>query len=239
MAASVTVSARFNGPLHFGNGGYSAGLAAALLDGPVEATLRSPVPLDTPMSADVEDGGVRIHDGERLVIEAQRVPGFEIDLPDPVGTEEARDAMGRYPGEEEGEFSRCFVCGRGRDDTLGVFTGRVDGRDVVASTWTPPEWTAGEGGRVRPEFIWSVLDCPTFFGAYVDVDDVTELPLSVLGRITARIDALPSAGEEHVLMSWPLGFDGRKAESGAALLRAGGELLAAARAIWIEPTKGE
>src|SRR5262245_4725240 len=151
MAAPVVVPARFNGPLHFGNGGYSAGIAAALLDGPVEATLRSPVPLDTPMTVSEENGGVQVLDGERLVIEARPVPGFEIDVPDPVDAAEARDAMGRYPGEEEGEFSRCFVCGRARDDTLGVFSGRVEGREVVASAWTPPEWTANGDGRARPE----------------------------------------------------------------------------------------
>jgi hypothetical protein len=144
--------------------------------------------------------------------------------------------MGRYLGEDEGPFSRCFVCGRGRDDSLGVFAGRVDGRDVVASTWTPPEWTAGEDGRARPEFVWAVLDCPTFFGAYIDVE---ELPLSFLGRITARIESLPVVGEEHVLMSWPLGIDGRKAESGVALLTAEGEVLASARAVLIEARKGE
>ena len=42
MAEPVIVPARFNGPLENGNGGYSAGIAAAMLEGPVEATLRQP-----------------------------------------------------------------------------------------------------------------------------------------------------------------------------------------------------
>jgi hypothetical protein len=217
MAASVIVAERFNGPLENGNGGYSAGVAAALLEGPVESTLRRPVPLDKPLRAVRDDGAVRLLAGEEVIVEARQVPEFEIEIPDPVAPEVAREAMGRYLGEDEGPFSRCFVCGRGRADSLGVFAGRVDGRDVVASTWTPPEWTAGEDGRARPEFVWAVLDCPTFFGAYIDVE---ELPLSFLGRITARIESLPVVGEEHVLMSWPLGIDGRKAESGVALLTA-------------------
>ena len=116
------------------------------------------------------------------------MPDFEIEVPEPVGLAEAREAMARYRGLDEGPFSRCFVCGLAREDSLGVFSGRVEGRDVVASTWTPPSWTAGEDGRVRPEFVWSVLDCPTFFGAYIDVE---ELPISFLGRITARIDSRP------------------------------------------------
>ncbi len=236
MGASLTVPERFNGPVGNGNGGYSAGIAAALLEGPVEATLRRPVPLGTPLAPIVEDGTARLLDRDRVIVEARRVPDFELEVPAPVSPAEARGAMGRYLGEEEGPFSRCFVCGIAREDSLGVFSGRVEGREVVASTWTPPDWTAGEGGRVRPEFVWSVLDCPTFFGAYIDVEEV---PLSFLGRITARIDSLPAIGEEHVLMSWPLGIDGRKAESGVALLTAAGEVLAAARAVLIEAKKGE
>ena len=236
MADPVIVSARFNGPLANGNGGYSAGLAATMLEGPVEATLRRPVPLDRPLNADSRDGGVRLLDGEDLVLEARETPGFEIDFPEPVGPAEAREAMGRYRGLDEGPFSRCFVCGLAREDSFEVFSGRVAGRDVVASTWTPPAWTAGDDGRARREFVWSVLDCPTFFGAYIHVE---ELPISFLGRITARIDSTPVAGEEHVVMSWPLGLDGRKAEAGVSLLSSGGEVLASARALLIEAKKGE
>ena len=47
MSDSVTIPARFNGPLDSGNGGYSAGALAALLDGAAEVSLRRPVPLDT------------------------------------------------------------------------------------------------------------------------------------------------------------------------------------------------
>jgi len=236
MPASVIIPERFNGPLENANGGYSAGIAAALIDGPAEATLRSPVPLEMPLRTLTENGTARLFDGDQVVVEARRMPEFAIEVPDPVSPAQAREAMSRYPGEAEGPFSRCFVCGLAREDTLEVFSGRVEGRDVVASSWTPPDWTAGENGRARPELVWAVLDCPTFFGAYLDVE---ELPLSFLGRITARIDALPAIGEEHILMSWPLGIDGRKAVSGVALLTAGGDVLAAAKAMWIEARKGE
>jgi hypothetical protein len=236
MAASVIVPARFNGPLSNGNGGYSAGVAAAMLDGPVEATLRLPVPLDRPLRASVEDGVALLLDGEEPIVEARRAPGFEIEVPAPVGRAEAREAMGRYRGLDDGPFSRCFVCGRAREDSFGVFAGRVDGREVVASTWTPPEWAAGADGRVRPEFVWSVLDCPTFFAAYIDRE---ELPLSFLGRVTARVDSLPVAGEDYIVMAWPLGAEDRKAEAGVALLTGDGETLAAARALLIEAKKGE
>ncbi len=236
MAATLQVPARFNGPLSNGNGGYSAGVVAGALEGPAEVTLKRPVPLDTPLRTSEKDGAALLLDGDELIAEAKRAPGFEIEVPAPVGPAEAREAMGRYRGLEDGPFSRCFVCGRAREDSFGVFAGRVDGRDVVASTWTPPEWTADGNGRVRPEFVWSVLDCPTFFAAYIDVD---ELPLSFLGQITARVGSAPAAGEEHVVIAWPLGADGRKAEAGAAVLSADGEALATARALLIEAKKGE
>jgi hypothetical protein len=84
---------------------------------------------------------------------------------------------------------------------------------------------------VRPEFIWAVLDCPTFFAAYMDRD----LPISFLARLTARIDAPVKAGEEHVVIAWPIEADGRKSFAGSTVLSAQGEVLARARALLIEP----
>jgi hypothetical protein len=54
-AGSISIPPRFNGPLENGQGGYSAGIAAGLLDGAVEVTLRRPVPLDTDLAMVRED----------------------------------------------------------------------------------------------------------------------------------------------------------------------------------------
>ncbi len=112
-----------------------------------------------------------------------------------------------------------------------MFAGAVEGREVVASPWTPPSWTADAAGHVLPEFVWAVLDCPTYFALYMD----GELPMSVLGRLSARIDAPVLAGEEHVVIAWPMESDGRKRHAGAAVLSPDGEALAVARALLIEP----
>jgi hypothetical protein len=229
---SVSIPARFNGPLENGQGGYSAGIAAALVGGAAEVTLRRPVPLDTELAvARNDDGALQLLDGDALVVEARPAPDLEIDVPPEVTPKEARRASAAYRGVHDGPFSRCFVCGLARDDALGVFAGDVEGRDVVASPWTPPAWTADGAGTVRREFVWAALDCPTFFAAYIG----QELPMSVLGRLTARIDAPVRAGEEHVVMAWPLEVDGRKRTAGAAVLSAEGEPLAVARALMIEP----
>lgn len=232
MPELLSIPSRFNGPLDSGNGGYSAGVLAGLLQGAAEVNLRRPVPLDTTLEVAREDErSVRLLDGESLVAEARAAPDLEVQVPSPVSPREARAAMERYRGRPDGIFSRCFVCGPAREDAFGVFAGEVDGRELVASSWTPPAWTADDAGNVRGEFVWAVLDCPTYFALYMD----GEMPLSVLARLTGRVDAPVRAGEEHVVISWPLEVDGRKHHAGSAVLSAEGETLAVARALLIEP----
>jgi hypothetical protein len=229
---SVSIPSRFNGPLESGNGGYCSGVAAGFVEGTAEVSLRRPIPLDTPLDvAREDDGSVRLLDGEEIVVEAQQVPELDVEVPEPVSPHEARVAAERYRGLTDGLFSRCFVCGRAREDAFGVFAGAVEGRGLVASPWTPPAWTADTAGHVRPELVWAVLDCPTYFALYTD----GELPLSVLARLTARIEAPVVAGEEHVVMAWPIEIDGRKHHAGAAVLSGDGETLAVARALLIAP----
>jgi len=231
LTQTLSIPARFNGPLASGNGGYSAGAVAGFLGGAAEVSLRSPVPLDTPLDVILENGSVRVLDGETLVAEAHALPELEVKVPEPVSLQEARRASERYRGLPDGPFSRCFVCGRAREDSLGVFAGEVKDRGLVASPWTPPPWAAGESGQVLPELVWAVLDCPTFFAAYLG----EELPISFLVRLGARIDAPVLAGEEHVVIAWPAGSDGRKRRAGSAVLSGDGEVLAAARALMVEP----
>src|SRR3954449_7919450 len=165
MSESLAIPSQFNGPLESGNGGYCSGVVAGLLDaGAAEVSLRRPVPLDSRLDVAREaDGSVRILDGEALVAEAHPAPDFDAEVPAPVSPHEARLASGRYRGSSDGPFSRCFVCGRARADAFGVFAGAVDARQLVASPWTPGSWTADAAGAVLPEFVWAVLDCPTFF----------------------------------------------------------------------------
>ena len=196
MPESLSIPRRFNGPLESGNGGYCSGIVASFLEGAAEVSLRRPVPLDTPLDVMREnDGSVRVLDGETLVAEARSAPEFHVEVLAPVSPAEARLAAARYRGRSDGPFSRCFVCGRAREDAFGVFAGAVEGRQLVASPWTPPSWTADTGGCVLPAFVWAVLDCPTYFALYTS----GELPMSVLARLTARIDAPVVAGEEHVV----------------------------------------
>ncbi|HEU5142672.1 MAG TPA: hypothetical protein VFU04_05890 [Solirubrobacterales bacterium] len=227
----LLIPARFNGPTESGNGGYASGAIAAYVGGSAAVSLRSPVPLDRPLEVKAEEGSARTLDGETLVAEAEAAPDFQLDVPSPVGIEEAREAGSRYRGVHGGQFSRCFVCGLDRDDGLRLFAGEVPGRDLVAAPWTPPEWVADDAAQVRPEVVWGALDCPTYFAAYLRED----LAVSFLGRMTARIDSPVRAGIEHVVIAWPISAEGRKRLAGSAVLDADGKALAVAEVLLIEP----
>jgi hypothetical protein len=190
------------------------------------------VPFDTPLNVVRQtEGSVDLIDGEALIAEARSVGRVEVEVPAAVSAQEAHLATTRYRGSSEGLFSRCFVCGQAREDAFGVFAGAVEGRQLVASPWTPPPWTGDADGWVLPEFVWAVLDCPTYFALYTS----GALPQSVLARLTARVDVPVVPGEEHVVIAWPIEADGRKRHAGSAVLSADGEILAVARALLIEP----
>lgn len=233
MPESLSIDSRFNGPRGSGNGGYSAGVVAGLLGGEAEVNLRRPVPLDSELRVVRDDGAVQVLDGDALVIEG-RAAAVDLEPPARVSPDEARFAAARYRGSADNVFSRCFVCGKSREDSFGVFAGPVEGRELVASPWTPPPWSADPAGRVRPEFVWAALDCPTYFAAYMG----EESTVSFLVRFTMRIDADIPAGSEHVVIAWPLEADGRKRHAGSALLSSDGETLAVASALLVEPRAG-
>ena len=229
-AETLTIPGRFNGPRDSGNGGYSCGLFASLIDGPAEVSLRAPVPVDTELrGVPRDDGGADILDGDMLVATVEPAAELDLEVPETVNLDEAREGSKLYRGVEDGPFSHCFVCGLARKDAFGVFAGEVEGKRVVASPWTPPAETAGGDGTVADEFAWAVLDCPTYFAAYYGED----LEMSVLARQQVRIDGPVRAGEEHVVIAWPISTDGRKRLTGCALLSAEGETLARGQVLMV------
>ena len=231
-AETIVVSSRFNGPRTSGNGGYTSGLLAKRFEGAAEVNLRSPVPLDQPLELSEDgEGGLRLGQGETPIAEARPAPELSVAVPAGVTPEEARRAAANYRGLDDGLFSHCFVCGRARADGFDVFAGRVGDRDLVATPWTPPAWTADAEGKVQPEFVWAALDCPTYFACHLE----GELTLSMLVRQRGHVHSPIAAGEEHVVVAWPIEINGRKRLSGAAVLSASGETLASADALLIEP----
>ena len=213
---------RYRGPLTSANGGYACGRLAAFVDADeVEVTLRLPPPLDRPLAVEREDGRVLLLDGDALVAEARPAP-VEVEPPAPVSVADAEAARERHARDWNADFGECYVCGL-REDGLEIRVGPVAGREPLHAAPV----ALREAG---PEFVWAAVDCP---GAYaVGAEGRGDI---VLGRMTARVDRVPDAGEECVATAWPLGEDGRKLYAGTALFTPNGELLALARQTWIVP----
>jgi len=212
----IVIDRRFRGPDVSGNGGYTCGLVARAVDGPAAVTLRLPPPLGVPLR--VDDG--RVWHGEALV--AEFAPA-EVDL-DPPAAPSWEAAVTAQRPDLDSPFPHCFVCGHARsDDGLHIHAGPVAGTSLVAAPWIPGDDTVGE------EFVWAALDCP---GAYAT--GAMGRGVVVLGRLAARVERVPRAGERCVVVGWPLGAEGRKHEAGTALY-SGDELVGVARAVWIEP----
>jgi hypothetical protein len=220
----ITFDRRFRGPLTSANGGYACGRLASLVHAPeVEVTLRLPPPLERPLEARRDGEHVALLDGDDLVAEA-RPSAVELVAPEPVAFDAAREAERRHVRVGSPVFRECFVCGiREEADGLAIHAGPVSGREPLhAATWVAHE--------VSPAIVWAAIDCP---GAYaVGAAGRGEV---VLGRMTGRVDRLPAVGERCVVAAWPLGEDGRKLYAGTALFGEGGETLAVARQVWIEP----
>jgi len=221
----ITIDRKYRGPLTSANGGYACGRLAAFVGaGQVEVTLRRPPPLDRPLRVAPDGRGVRLLDGDEIVAEAR--PAEVGVVPSaPVSVLDATEARSRHVRAGDAVlFAECFTCGiRTEADGLGVHVGAVAGREPLHAA----PITFVERSR---EVVWAAIDCP---GAYaVGAEGRGTL---VLGRMTARVDRLPEAGETCVVAAWPLGEDGRKLFAGTALFGHDGDLLALARQVWIEP----
>jgi hypothetical protein len=230
-ADTVTIPRRFNGPPDLGHGGYSCGAVAILVDSPIASvSLRRPIPLDTPMQVRRgADGVVTVLDGGEVAAEGEPA-ALELEVPDPVGIEAAREARTRNQWIGRHPFPTCFGCGTERDraEAIATILGPVEGHEVLADTWVPQDEFADSDGAVSRLFVWSALDCPT--GSVIAHDSGPH----VLARLTVDPTLAPvRAGEEHVLMAWRRAVDGRKIRGAAALLTAAGEVCAVAEGLWI------
>jgi hypothetical protein len=250
VSDDLIVPSRFCGPTSSGNGGWTAGALAAHVrhENPehrkdswpaISVSLRRPPPLDTPMVVTHGDGETLASYDGAVVARARLFEGDGPVTVEAVPADEAHAAMATYPGLASHPFPTCFSCGTGREvgDGLRIFPGRVSdqaGAVRTAATWTPDESLAenwhlyvDDVRRASLAVTWAALDC---IGAWAG--DLSER-LMVLGSMTARVDALPVIGEEHVVMGLALGSEGRKTFTASTLYDAEGRVVARAEHIWI------
>jgi hypothetical protein len=230
---TLRIPAFFNGPPESGNGGYTCGRVAELVDAEVsEVSLRSPPPLETALEVVREGDRVSVVHGDTLV--AEGAPSdLLVDMPDPVPASEveAAQAAGREQWAKGHPFPTCVVCGPARPDGFGIVPAALPGRNgLFGATWTPSEASDDGQGLVRTELVWAALDCPTS----APVANFGDGPAMVLASLTARLGCPLRVGEPHTILSWALGEDGRKRWSAAALYDSDGILTCASRALWIE-----
>lgn len=241
--STLIVPSRFNGPPTSGNGGYSCGAVAARFHGPCAVSLRRPVPLDEPLEVEAANGlasgfagdagdseALRVTASGELIAEATAAPELAPWSAPAVDLDAARDATSRFVPPAGGFFDHCFVCGRERHDGFCVVPGPVADDELVASTWTPPEWAADEDGAVLPEFVWAALDCPGYFALHG-----TSGTLAFLARQQTTITVPPRAGVEYVVVGIALSRSGRKGLAATAIQGADGEVLAHAEMVVVEP----
>jgi hypothetical protein len=229
---SVTIPNRFNGPAGSANGGYACGLLAGAIDGPAQVILRRPPPLGVELLIERAEDGVALQRGDTTI--AIGTPtNVELECPKPPTFAEAEEASQRYGGFIRHPFPTCFVCGARRSigDGLRIFPGRVSDASLIAAPWIPHKDLADGHGKVRPEFVWAALDCPT---GWVAMHMSPDEQVVVLGTFAVDHRRPLQAGSRYVIGAWPLGSERRKFFTGAALWSYEGDLHAVARATWIQ-----
>lgn len=224
------IPARHRGPPESGNGGIVSGrLAGLLAPGPVEVTLRAPIPLDRALQVGLRDGAVDLRDGETLIAEA-RTATLDLEAPGPVSWDVA-EACSRVGGSDaQSDFNHCFACGRGHGpkEGLRVWASAVPGRDMVAAALVADPAHGDADGFLPDPLLWAAIDCP---GAIAVGANQERMMLT--GRMVAEVTGRVRTGERAIVVGWPLGEDGRKLYSGTAIYNQAGELAARARITWI------
>lgn len=230
---TAIINQRFCGPPNSGNGGYSCGLLGKNIRGPAQVRLQSPPPLDTPLTISQESGDWLLKHENELVGIAKPA---QLDWvpPSPPTLAQARQGKNTFAGHSElNMFRGCFVCGPARDasDGLQIFTGNIEGTELVACDWQPTTDLLDDQGNTKAEFVWSALDCPGYFALNIPLDSGK---VFLLGQMTACIDKPVPGNQPLIIYAWKQFIDGRKHYSAAAIATAEGEVLARAEHLWIE-----
>lgn len=194
-------------------------------------TLRKPTPLDLTLNIERRSKTHAVLcQQETLIAEAQS-KAFQLEVPPPPTVAEAHNAESTYAGFKYHAYPSCFVCGpnRAAGDGLRIFPGELGNRAYVAATWVPDETLSTTGDKVEPEFVWAALDCPGYFSLLGKVGQYM-----LLGQMTAIQQKPIHTGQTAIVLGWAISSEGRKHFAGTAIYSPNGDVLARAKATWIE-----
>jgi hypothetical protein len=229
--SEIIVGQQFCGPPASGNGGYVCGRVADYIEGCARVRLSLPPPLEVPMELTQTADSIELAYNNQLI--AQAWPGtIDMDIPACPSLTEVREMSRCFPGFNHHMFPGCFVCGpeRKHGEGLRIFAGRTGQSNLVGCPWSPDPSLFDEQGRLQPRYIWAALDCPSA-GAFMD----TEMTPVLLGELSVRIDSTRiNPDQQLIIIGWELEASGRKHLTASALFNTDQELLACARATWIE-----
>jgi hypothetical protein len=232
--STVRFARHLMGPPGSANGGVVAGTLASHLDvdagRPIEVRLHRRVPLEQALSIEQSDATTALRSGPDVVATARCSTEVVADR-GPVAAEAARRprpivTVDGHPAPG------CFVCGPRNGRGLHLEPGDVDGSELLATTWWPPQELAGACGHLPAPIVWAALDCPSWYGA-------ARCAPALLGTITARCLRPVAVGAPVVVSGWGVRRDGRKSLGGSAIHDIDGELLAVALSVWIHPKEVE
>jgi hypothetical protein len=239
VIGKLTIPSGYVGPPGIANGGYVCGLMANFIDGPADVVIRRPTPVEQEMQVVASgDGHYYLMDGENVVVQA-KAASLDLEVPQPPNYEMAVGAAktsialkeSPYPGWKTlGIHPFCFCCGADGSAAKGlkIHPGRIDGSEIVAAPWIPAPELGNDSGYVRPEFIWTALDCP---GAFAFLELTDHRP-GMSGRLIGQIDLPLPAGEPCVVIAWPVAVDGKKLFAGTAVFNAEAQLVGRVLATW-------
>jgi hypothetical protein len=230
---TLRFDARFNGPPRSVNGGFASGAIAETLGGTASVRLIRPVPLEERIEVLVDDDGqsAEVTDSShRLLATATKLDPFTMIPPVTPRFADAEEARAASPLHGARHLlSNCVVCGAQRLDGLGVTPGPLKNRrDVLTAPFVPHERDT-VGGVVDPAAVWGALDCPSY-----PASALLDRRVGLLGTMAAHRNRDVFLGERLVVVGWTVHRHGRATDTASALLDENGDVVASARAVWIE-----
>ncbi|MET4637191.1 hypothetical protein [Mycetocola sp. 2940] len=230
---TIQLDARLNGPLGSANGGFASGMIAETLGGTASVRLIRRIPLERPLEVgmDADAGFATVTDfNHQLVAKVQRVDPFTMIPPVQPSFADAEVARASSPLQGARHLlSKCVVCGSERRDGLAVTPGPLENRsDVLAAPFVPVDRDTTDG-VVHPGAVWGALDCPSY-----PAQALLDRRLGLLGTLTAHRNRDVLLGERLVAVGWTVQRHGRSTQTASALLDGRGDVVASARAVWVE-----
>ncbi|HEY5877561.1 MAG TPA: hypothetical protein VIU11_01535 [Nakamurella sp.] len=218
-----------NGPRGYVNGGIGCGTLAGFVGGTATVTLRAPVPVGVPLDVRSVPAGVELTLADRVLADAVPADPFDVEPPYRPTASQARAAWDAHPFRGlDLPLSDCVVCGAKRLDGLRICFGPVPGHpEMTASPFTVPARFCTDG-VLREPAVWGALDCVSY-----PAEAVRRGRFALLGRLTAHPRRPIRSGEELIAVGWTESIGNRSMRTASALL-AGDEVVASARAVWVE-----